>query len=70
MRIDGFRLKEPTERLDVERRSLTAGKRKAMRDPFRPHSEEESEFLQRLLDGFQAELVVGVSEGRGSRSIG
>jgi len=51
LRMAGFGLHEAIERLGIERRSRTAGAHKAIRDPFRPQSEEEREILQRLLYG-------------------
>ena len=45
--MDGFGLHEAIKRLRIERRSLTAGAHKAIRDPFRPQSAEDRVYLKR-----------------------
>jgi len=46
---------------------LTAGAHKAMLDPFSPTNEEETQYMQKMLDQVHAQFINAVRAGRGDR---
>jgi protease-4 len=65
--MDGFGFVETLEKLGIERRVLTAGTHKALLDPFSPPKEEETRFMQSLLDQVHQQFISAVKAGRGTR---
>ncbi|MDR2874465.1 MAG: S49 family peptidase [Methylobacillus sp.] len=65
--MDGFGFTGTMEKLGVERRVLTAGKNKAILDPFSPSNPEQVAFAQGLLDEIHQQFIQVVREGRGQR---
>lgn len=65
--MDGFGFTGTMEKLGVERRLLTAGRNKAMRDPFSPENEEHTAHMQALLDEIHQQFIEAVQKGRGAR---
>jgi protease IV len=65
--MDGYGFTGTMEKLGVERRLLTAGKNKAMLDPFSPVKEEHKVFAQAMLDEIHEQFKTVVREGRGER---
>ncbi len=65
--MDGFGFVDTLQKLGVERRLLTAGAHKAMLDPFSPPKEEETRFMQDLLDQVHTQFINAVKAGRGER---
>jgi protease-4 len=65
--MDGFGFVNVMEKLGVERRLLTAGTHKAMLDPFSPPKEDETRYMQELLDQVHQQFIGAVKAGRGDR---
>ncbi|WP_020563706.1 signal peptide peptidase SppA [Methylosarcina fibrata] len=65
--MDGFGFVETLQKLGIERRVLTAGTHKALLDPFSPPKEEETRFMQGLLDQVHRQFIDAVKAGRGER---
>ncbi|WP_020157481.1 signal peptide peptidase SppA [Methylobacter marinus] len=65
--MDGFGFVNVMEKLGVERRLLTAGTHKAMLDPFSPPKEDETRYMQSLLDQVHQQFISAVKAGRGDR---
>ncbi len=65
--MNGFGFSNVMEKLGVERRLLIAGKHKALLDPFSPVKEEETKFMQTLLDNVHQQFIAAVRVGRGDR---
>ncbi len=65
--MDGFGFVDSMEKLGVERRLLTAGAHKAMLDPFSPPKEDETRYMQTLLDQVHQQFIGAVRAGRGDR---
>jgi len=65
--MDGFGFVDIMEKMGVERRLLTAGAHKAMLDPFSPPKEEETRYMQGLLDQVHQQFIGAVKAGRGDR---
>jgi len=65
--MDGFGFVDVMEKLGVERRLLTAGAHKAMLDPFSPPKEDETRYMQGLLDQVHQQFIGAVKAGRGDR---
>ncbi|MGR9086618.1 MAG: S49 family peptidase [Gammaproteobacteria bacterium] len=65
--MDGFGFVDTLQKLGVERRLLTAGSHKALLDPFSPPKEEETRFMQMLLDQVHQQFITAVKSGRGNR---
>ena len=60
----GFGFVETMEKLGVERRLMTAGRNKAMLDPFLPEDPGQVAHAQKLLDQVHAQFIERVKEGR------
>ncbi len=67
VRMDNFGFVEAMKRLGVERRTLTAGKNKALLDPFSPADPEVNKHLQTLLNSIHNQFINAVKQGRGER---
>jgi protease IV len=67
VRMDGFGVTGLMEKLGVERRLLTAGKNKAMLDPFLPVEADQEKYVLGLLQEVHAQFIDTVREGRGDR---
>lgn len=65
--MDGYGFTGTIEKLGVERRLLTAGKNKAMLDPFSPVNPEHQAYAQTMLDEIHEQFKTIVREGRGER---
>ncbi|MFA6051432.1 MAG: S49 family peptidase [Methylobacter sp.] len=65
--MDGFGFVDTMQKMGVERRLLTAGAHKAMLDPFSPPKEDETRFMQGLLDQVHQQFIGAVKAGRGDR---
>jgi len=65
--MNGYGFTGTMEKLGVERRLLTAGKNKAMLDPFSPVNPEHEAFAQSMLDEIHEQFKTVVREGRGER---
>lgn len=67
VRMDNFGFVDAMNKLGIERRTLTAGKNKALLDPFMPENEETKEHLQLMLGEIHKQFINAVKEGRGDR---
>jgi protease-4 len=65
--MDGFGFVETMQKFGIERRVLTAGAHKAMLDPFSPRKEDETRFMQNLLEQVHQQFIKAVKDGRGDR---
>ncbi len=65
--MDGFGFVDGMQKLGVERRLLTAGSHKAMLDPFTPRKENETIYMQSLLNQVHQQFISAVKVGRGTR---
>lgn len=65
--MDGYGFTGTMEKAGVERRLLTAGKNKAMLDPFSPVNPEHKAYAQTLLDEIHEQFKTVVRQGRGDR---
>lgn len=65
--MDGFGFVDTMQKLGIERRLLTAGAHKAMLDPFSPPKEDETKYMQGLLDQVHQQFISAVKTGRGER---
>jgi len=67
VRMDNFGFVDAMEKLGVERRTLTAGKSKALLDPFAPQDKIVVSHLQSLLKSVHNQFINAVKQGRGDR---
>ncbi len=65
--MDGFGFVDGMQKLGVERRLFTAGAHKAMLDPFSPSKEDETHYIQGLLNQVHQQFIGAVKAGRGDR---
>jgi protease-4 len=65
--MDGFGFVDSMQKLGVERRLFTAGAHKAMLDPFSPTKEDETHYIQGLLNQVHQQFIGAVKAGRGDR---
>lgn len=65
--MDGFGFVDGMQKLGVERRLFTAGAHKAMLDPFSPSKEDETKYIQGLLNQVHQQFIGAVKAGRGDR---
>jgi len=65
--MDGFGFVDGMQKLGVERRLFTAGAHKAMLDPFSPSKEDETQYIQGLLNQVHQQFIGAVKAGRGDR---
>ncbi len=67
VRMDNFGFVDAMNKLGVERRTLTAGKNKALLDPFLPIDEKTTAHMQVMLSEIHQQFIEAVKEGRGDR---
>ena len=67
VRMDNFGVVGLMEKLGVERRLITAGKNKALLDPFLPLEESHRQIAVDLIGEIHAQFIAAVKEGRGKR---
>jgi protease-4 len=67
VRMDNFGVVGLMEKLGVERRLLTAGRNKALLDPFLPLDESHKQIAVDLINEIHAQFIAAVKEGRGKR---
>ncbi len=67
VRMDNFGFVEAMKKLGVERRTLTAGKSKALLDPFAPSNPKVIQHMQSLLKSVHNQFINAVKQGRGDR---
>ena len=67
VRMDNFGLVGLMEKLGVERRLITAGKNKALLDPFLPLEESHKQIAVELITEIHDQFIAAVKEGRGKR---
>ncbi|MEE9326253.1 MAG: signal peptide peptidase SppA [Cocleimonas sp.] len=67
VRMDSFGVVGLMEKIGVESRQLTAGKHKAILDPFHPRNEEEEVFIKKMLANTHKHFINAVKTGRGDR---
>ncbi len=67
VRMDGFGFEGAMKALGIERRLLTAGKNKAMMDPFSPVNKEVQQHLKSMLKEIHQQFIKAVKDGRGKR---
>jgi protease IV len=67
VRMDSFGVVGLMEKLGVERRLITAGKNKALLDPFLPLEESHRQIAVDLINEIHGQFIAAVREGRGKR---
>jgi protease-4 len=67
VRMDNFGVVGLMEKLGVERRLITAGKNKALLDPFLPLEESHKQIAVDLITEIHGQFIAAVREGRGKR---
>jgi protease-4 len=67
VRMDSFGVVGLMEKLGIERRLITAGKNKAMLDPFLPQEESHKQIVVGLIGEIHDQFIAAVREGRGKR---
>jgi protease-4 len=67
VRMDSFGVVGLMDKLGIESRQITAGKNKALLDPFKPMEEEHRKIATGLVEEIHAQFIAAVKEGRGKR---
>ncbi len=67
VRMDNFGFVDAIDKLGIERRTLTAGKDKALLDPFLPVDEKTTAHMQNMLTEIHQQFIDSVKKGRGDR---
>lgn len=67
VRMDNFGFVDAMNKLGVERRTLTAGKNKALLDPFLPIDDSVTAHMQVMLSEIHQQFIDSVKKGRGDR---
>jgi protease-4 len=67
VRMDNFGFVDAINKLGIERRTLTAGKDKALLDPFLPEDENIKAHMQNMLTEIHQQFINSVKDGRGDR---
>ncbi|HLX80665.1 MAG TPA: S49 family peptidase [Burkholderiales bacterium] len=67
VRMDGFGVVGLMEKLGIERRLITAGKNKALLDPFLPEEASHKQIATDLVNEIHEQFIAAVREGRGKR---
>jgi protease-4 len=67
VRMDNFGLVGLMEKLGIERRLITAGKNKALLDPFLPLEESHRQIATDLIGEIHQQFIAAVRDGRGKR---
>ncbi|HHO59400.1 MAG TPA: S49 family peptidase, partial [Thiotrichales bacterium] len=66
-RMDNFGFVDAMNKLGIERRLLTAGKNKALLDPFLPVDESARAHMQNMLTEIHRQFIDSIKSGRGDR---
>lgn len=67
VRMDNFGFVDAMHKLGIERRTLTAGKNKALLDPFLPVDENARAHMQTMLSEIHKQFIESVKTGRGDK---
>ena len=67
VRMDNFGVVGLMEKIGVERRLITAGKNKALLDPFLPLEESHKQIAVELIGEIHQQFITAVRDGRGKR---
>lgn len=67
VRMDNFGFVDAMQKLGIERRTLTAGKNKALLDPFLPIDETARSHMQTMLAEIHKQFINSVKTGRGDK---
>jgi len=67
VRMKSFGVVEAMKKIGIESRELTAGKHKAILDPFKPRKPEEEAFIKKMLAQTHQHFINAVKAGRGDR---
>jgi len=67
VRMDNFGFVDAMKKLGIERRTLTAGKNKALLDPFGPEDPVVINHMKGLLENVHNQFINAVKQGRGDR---
>ena len=67
VRMDSFGFVDTLEKAGVERRSITAGKNKALLDPFLPLQQDQLEHAKNMLAIVHQQFINAVKKGRGDK---
>jgi protease-4 len=67
VRMDGWGLQNVLKRLDIERRSFSAGKHKERLDAYQPLSEDDKAKMAQMLSALHEQFIQRVEQGRGGR---
>jgi len=67
VRMDNFGFVDAMNKLGIERRTLTAGKNKALLDPFLPENKKTRAHMQAMLSEIHQQFIKSVKDGRGDR---
>jgi len=67
VRMDNFGFVEAMKKMGIERRTLTAGKNKALLDPFAPEDKKVIAHMKGLLKSVHNQFINAVKQGRGDR---
>jgi protease-4 len=67
VRMDNFGFVDAMNKLGIERRLLTAGKNKALLDPFLPENKIAKAHMQTMLTEIHQQFINSVKKGRGDR---
>jgi protease-4 len=65
--MDGFGFTGAMDKLGIERRLLSAGRNKAMLDPYSPQNPQQTALAQAMIDQIHQQFIDVVREGRGER---
>ena len=65
--MNGFGFVDAMSKFGVERRLITAGEHKAMMDPFSPINNQETKYMQTLIDQVHQQFIAAIKKGRGDR---
>ncbi|MBF0296114.1 MAG: S49 family peptidase [Magnetococcales bacterium] len=65
--LQAFGLQQTLDKLGMESRMMTAGKHKAMLDPFKPLDPGDKQHFQGLLNHIHEQFIKAVESGRGDR---
>ncbi|HIF54906.1 MAG TPA: signal peptide peptidase SppA [Methylococcaceae bacterium] len=65
--MNGFGFVNTMEKLGIDRRLITAGKHKALMDPFSAVNSEENQHMQSLVNNVHQQFIAAIRQGRGDR---
>jgi protease-4 len=67
VRMGSFGFVDAMDKLGVDRRLITAGKNKALMDPFLPQDPGHVQHLRQMVEGIHQQFINAVKRGRGDR---